>query len=139
MTDPPGTALLAGVLAELAARAADSVAVADVEGGYVQVLDRKDRPALYLEAYDPGFRGDPPLGPSRRKRLAMLGWSDPKLEPMPYRSAGYAHEWTGGNLAQEWPRSAGRRALARLLADTLVVYRPPGDDSVRVAVFEAVT
>lgn len=131
--------LLLGVLAELRSRTVDTVAVVDVEGGYVQLLDRKARPTVYLEAFDPGFRGGPPLGPARRKRLAMLGWSDPKLDPMPYRSAGYAHEWRGGNLAQEWPRGGDPVELARLLADTLLVYRAPDESSVRVEVFDAIT
>jgi hypothetical protein len=132
------TATIGAVLRDLAARDESSVAVLDSANGYVQVMDRKQHPTVYLEAADLGYQGDRPLTLAQRERLAALGWTDPKEVPMPYESAGYAHEWTGGNFAREWPREGDPHELAAVLVRTLEVYGLEPGEPLDVTIFPAV-
>lgn len=126
------------VLEHLATRDESSVAVIDCGKGYVQAMDKKDFATLYLEAYDPGYRGEEPLSPDQRQRLEALGWTDPKEAPIPYGDAQYPWEWTGGNFAREWPRDSEPARLAQMLVETLAVYGLEPGQALDVDVFRSV-
>jgi hypothetical protein len=132
------TATVAAVLRDVAARDGSTVAVLDSANGYVQLMDRKRLPTVYLEAADPGFQNDRPLTPGQLRRFAELGWTDPKDVPMPYESANYAGEWAGGNLAREWPRDGDPAELASVIVRTLEIYGLDHDAPLDVTIFPAV-
>jgi hypothetical protein len=102
-------------------------------------MDRKDRPSIYLEAADPEAYEFGALTAAQRRRLVELGWSDPKVEAMPYPEASYANEWSGSNFAREWPRDADLRQVAVALERTLAVYGLGEADDLHVDLFPAVT
>jgi hypothetical protein len=126
------------VLDDLAARSESTCAVFDSANAYVQVMDRKRCPTVYVETVDPGYQGDEPLSADQQERLARLGWTDPKEVPMPYESANYANEWSGGNFAREWPRDADPGELAAALVETLEVYGLDPEEPLGVTIFPSV-
>ncbi len=117
----------------------DSIAVVSSRHGYVQVMDRKDQPTTYAEAVDPEGQDHGVLSPSQRRALAEIGWSDPKVELVPYEQPGYANEWKGRNFAREWQRASDLGETAAMLAATLAAYGLDETDDLDVDMFRAAT
>jgi hypothetical protein len=137
---PAHVATIRAVLEEAVGRwRLDAVAVVDSPRAYVQLMDRKERPSFYVEASDPEAQEFGVLTAPQRRQLVELGWSDPKVDAMPYPEASYASEWSGANFAREWPRDADLGEVAAVLERTLAVYGLAETDDLDVELFPAAT
>lgn len=99
-----------------------AIVIVDSRSGYVQVMDRKRYETVYAEAVDPEGQDSGTLTPAQRDAITALGWSDPKVELVPYERPAYANEWKGRNFALEWPRDGDLGSLATVLVRTLAIY-----------------
>ena len=133
-------ATIRAVLEEVVDRwSVDTIAIVESPRTYVQLMDRKERPSIYLEAADPEAQDFGALTGAQREQLVKLGWSDPKIEAMPYSEPSYAHEWSGSNFARECPRDADLGEVAAVVVSTLAVYGLDEADDLNVELFPAVT
>ena len=133
-------ATIRAVLEEVVERwSVDTIAIVESPRAYVQLMDRKERPSIYLEAADPEAQDFGALTGAQREQLVELGWSDPKIEAMPYSEPNYAHEWSGSNFARECPRDADLGEVASVVVSTLAVYGLDEADDLNVDLFPAVT
>jgi hypothetical protein len=123
------------VLAETAARSGDAIAIVGLEAGYVQLMDRKNKAALYVEAADLDVHDLGALTEEQREALRALGWSDPKTDLVPYDRPVIPNEWRGGNFARDWRRGGDLTELARVLTQTLSVYGLEETDDLHVDLF----
>lgn len=117
----------------------DAIVIVESPSGYVQVMDRKRHTTVYAEAVDPEGQDAGTLTPDQRDALSALGWSDPKVELVPYEGPSYAHEWKGRNFALEWPRDGDLRSLAGILVRTLGIYGLEEPDDLELTMFLAVS
>jgi hypothetical protein len=116
-----------------------AIVIIDSPSGYVQVLDRKRYTTVYAEAVDPEGQDAGTLTPDQRDAITALGWSDPKIELVPYERPSYANEWNGRNFALEWPRDGDLRSLATVLVRTLGIYGLEEPDDLDLTMFLAVS
>lgn len=117
----------------------DVIVIVGSPSGYVQVMDRKRHTTVYAEAVDPEGQDAGTLTPDQRDALSALGWSDPKVELVPYREPAYANEWAGRNFALEWPRDDDLRSLTGVLVRTLGIYGLEEPDDLELTMFLAVS
>lgn len=117
----------------------DAIVIVSSPSGYVQVMDRKRYPTIYAEALDPEGQDAGTFTPDQRDAISALGWSDPKVELVPYQSPSYANEWKGRNFALEWSRDGDLRDLATVLVQTLGVYGLEESDDLDLTMFLAIS
>jgi len=117
----------------------DAIVIVESASGYVQAMDRKRHTTVYAEAVDPEGQDAGTLTSGQRDAISALGWSDPKVELVPYPRPSYANEWKGRNFALEWPRNGDVRGLATVLVRTLAVYGLEESDDLDLTMFLAVS